>query len=599
MGIQKTLPPGLDEVDVIIAGGGTAGCVIAARLASALPNLQILLLEQGPNNFEDPFIVNLGLFFAHLMPDGDKGLFNKANPSRHVNGRELTVLSGGCLGGGSSINMGMYSRPQWSDFDGWGVEGWTTEDMLRCMKKVEDYHDPDPEGTHGTRGPVQVSGGLYRAKRAEEDFLRALDEVGWPIVEDLQDLRAVNSFARARRMVSPEGRRQDAAHKYLHPRLSDRAHSNLHVLVETQAVKVLVEDGQAKGVVFRSNPKFGAADVSEKAVKSRKMVVVSGGCFGSPTILQRSGVGPRDVLSKAGVPLLVENNGVGAGYEDHQAMAYGYKTSLEMEETLNGLLFGLTDIGELLKNNDPRLGYNGQDVNGKIRPTDEEAETMGPAFKAVWDAHFRDTPDKPLAGLSLINGIPGLAKDIPPASYLGLSAFSMYPLSRGHVNITGPDMCDPVDFDTGFLADKDGIDIKKHIWTYKKQREIMRRMPCYRGEVPSWHPPFPETSDAVCRDVTDALPDPIEDIVYTREDEEVIGLHVQAKAETTWHSMGTCKMKAQEEGGAVDGKLGVYGVKGLKVADLSICPRNVSGNTCMTALAIGENAADIFIRELQ
>ena len=175
----------------------------------------------------------------------------------------------------------------------------------------------------------------------------------------------------------------------------------------------------------------------------------------------------------------------------------------------------------------------------------------------------------------------------------------MYPLSRGHVNITGPAMSDPVDFDTGFLADKDGVDIKKHIWTYKKQREVMRRMPCYRGEVPSWHPPFPETSDAACRDFTDALPDPIENIVYTGEDEEVIALHVQAKAETTWHSMGTCKMKAREEGGAVDGSLGVYGVKGLKVADLSICPRNVSGNTCMTALAIGENAADIFIRELQ
>lgn len=186
----------------------------------------------------------------------------------------------------------------------------------------------------------------------------------------------------------------------------------------------------------------------------------------------------------------------------------------------------------------------------------------------------------------------------PPAAYLGFTAFTLYPYARGHVHITGPSVDDPVDFDTGFLADPKGLDIKKHVWAYKRQRELARRMPCFRGEVADWHPAFPADSAAAPVTLEKQLPDDVENITYTEDDDKIIEEHIRNKADTTWHSMGTCKMMPREKGGAVDSSLGVYGVEGLKVADLSITPGNIGANTANAAMAIGEKAADIFIREL-
>lgn len=181
---------------------------------------------------------------------------------------------------------------------------------------------------------------------------------------------------------------------------------------------------------------------------------------------------------------------------------------------------------------------------------------------------------------------------------MGLTVFDLYPFSRGHIHITGPSVDAPIDFDTGFLSDPQGLDLKKHIWAYKKQREIMRRMDCFRGEVPTWHPPFAADSPAAVVETDGPLPENVEDIKYSAEDDKVIEQFIRDKATTTWHSMGTCKMKPKEKGGAVDGELNVYGVDGLKVADMSIVPNNVGCNTNSVALTIGERAADIFLREL-
>lgn len=174
----------------------------------------------------------------------------------------------------------------------------------------------------------------------------------------------------------------------------------------------------------------------------------------------------------------------------------------------------------------------------------------------------------------------------------------MYPFSRGYVHITGPSLDDPLDFNTGFLSDPQGIDVKKHIWAYKKQREIMRRMTCYRGEVPSWHPPFAADSPAAAVETDGPLPDGVADIVYSAEDDKALEGFVRSKVDTTWHCMGTCKMKPHQDGGAVNQNLSVYGVDGLKLVDLSITPGNVGANTNNTALAIGEKAAYIIIQEL-
>ena len=179
-----------------------------------------------------------------------------------------------------------------------------------------------------------------------------------------------------------------------------------------------------------------------------------------------------------------------------------------------------------------------------------------------------------------------------------MTVFTGYPYSRGSIHITGPELDDKLDFTTGFFSDPQGVDIKKHVWAYKKQREIFRRMETYRGELASSHPPFAPDSKAACVELQDGLRNNVQDIEYSAEDDEVIEDFLRKNVGTTWHSLGTCKMAPQEEKGVVDANLSVYGVEGLKVADLSIPPRNVAGNTMSTAVAIAEKAADIFIKEL-
>jgi choline dehydrogenase-like flavoprotein len=179
-----------------------------------------------------------------------------------------------------------------------------------------------------------------------------------------------------------------------------------------------------------------------------------------------------------------------------------------------------------------------------------------------------------------------------------MAVFTTYPYSRGHIHITGPSVSDPLDFATGFFSDSGDIDIKKHMWAYKKQREIARRMGVYRGEVAAAHPPFPAGSKAA--PVDGPLPKNacVTDIEYTPEDDAVLEKWLRENVGTTWHSLGTCKMAPREQYGVVDANLSVYGVQGLKIADLSIPPSNVAANTNNTALVIGERAADIFIAEL-
>ena len=186
------------------------------------------------------------------------------------------------------------------------------------------------------------------------------------------------------------------------------------------------------------------------------------------------------------------------------------------------------------------------------------------------------------------------------AEYVSMANWTAYPYSRGHVHITGPSMHDPVDFDTGWLTDPGDVDVKKHIWAYKVTREMWRRMPIFRGELASGHPTFPEGSKAAIIEKADGpvMTDDAARIEYSAEDDKAIEQKIREILSTTWHSLGTCKMAPKEKGGVVDGSLNVHGLKGLKLADLSVPPENVGANTGNTAFVIGEKAADLFIKEL-
>ncbi|KAI1353653.1 GMC oxidoreductase [Xylaria sp. FL0043] len=604
MGLYKDLDENIAEVDVIIVGGGTAGCVVAGRLAAADPSLSILVIEGGSNNYENPLVVTPAMFRSHLAPGSTTALFWKAKKSDSIAGREIVVPSGGILGGGSSINFMMYTRAQRDDYDSWKTPGWMTDELYPFLKKLETVHGPGDEKYHGFNGPVQVSSGSMRLKRVEDDILRAAAQLGWPESPDLQTLDINNAFSRWLRYVSPEGKRSDTAHMYLHPRLQDGKHPNLHVLVESQVVRVLFgEDKRACGVEYRPNPLFGPPNTPmpsrKRTIRARKLVVVSSGSCSTPLILERSGLGRPDVLEKAGVPLLEDLPGVGHNYQDHSAGMYAFKTSLKPHETLDELLSGRFSFEEAAKKNDPRLGWNGVDIAGKLTLNEEEAASLGPRFKAAWDRDYKGKPNKPVMLMAFLNGYFGPPFAVGAAQYMTVGCYTAYSYSRGHIHITGPEVDNPPDFTAGYFADAGELDLKKQMWAYKRSREIMRRTSMYRGEVTVAHPPFPADSKAACITL-DAEQDTtaLKDIEYSPEDDRILEQFIRENVQSVWHALGTAKMAPREKLGVVDKDLNVYGVKGLKLADLSIAPENVGANTNNTAIVIGEKAADIIMREL-
>lgn len=271
--------------------------------------------------------------------------------------------------------------------------------------QFETYHGPGAKDRHGYDGPVHVSEGTYCSSKAQRDFIAAAGKVGWPEIEDLANLDANNGVQRARRFISPDGKRQDAATRYLHPRLQDNKHPNLHVLLEAQVMRVLFDNKRAVGVEYRPNPDFQSGAITlplVRGIKARKMVIISCGACGTPLVLERSGVGDPETLTRAGVQLVADVPGVGHEYEDHQGLLYPYKSNLAPEETVDALVGGRLDPGDLIKNNAKILGWNAQDVTCKVRPTDAEVAALGPEFQVAWNQDFKDNPNRPLALMALV-----------------------------------------------------------------------------------------------------------------------------------------------------------------------------------------------------
>ncbi|KAI1759523.1 GMC oxidoreductase [Hypoxylon sp. FL1150] len=607
MGLYKKLDVDLEEVDVIIAGGGTAGCIVAGRLAEADPGLSILVVEGGPDNYDNPKVTIPGLYQANLLPDSETAIFYKSAKSKQLADKERIVPSGGTLGGGSSINFMMYARAQREDYDSWKTSGWTADDLWPYLKKLETYHGPGDPQYHGFDGPIHVSDGQFRSKRVEDDWLQAAQQVGYPEITDLQSLDTNNGFQRWLRYVTPDGKRSNTAHGYLHPRLRDGKHPNLHVLVQTKVVRVLFdEDKRACGVEFTPNPQFQMQAMystphPKQTVRARKLVVVSCGACGTPSVLERSGVGARDILERAGVPIVQELPGVGENYQDHNLIGYLYKTSLGPEDTGDALTSGRLSIEDAIAQKHPHLGWNFIDLSAKLRPTDAEVAAMGPEVQAAWDKDFKDQPNRPLMLMAVAAGTLADPSGLPPAQYVTVGPYTAYPYSRGHLHITGPEVGDPLDFDMSFFTDENDIDLKKQIWGYKKGREIMRLTKMYRGEPAAYHPKFPEGSKAACIEEWDGTIDASSEMSnpeYSPEDDKAIEQFLRENIQTTWHSIGTAKMAPREEMGVVGKNLNVYGLRGLKVVDVSIAPENVGANTNNTAMVIGERAADIIANEL-
>ncbi|KAJ3882837.1 GMC oxidoreductase-domain-containing protein [Lentinula edodes] len=625
--------PLFNSYDIIFAGGGTAACIIAGRLAQADPLLKILIIEAGSHSLNLHHHVQPARYLNSLG-QGHTFTHHNSVPSEALGGRSVCVPSGCCLGGGSAVNFMMYTRVPSSDYDDWeklGNPGWGSGSLIPLAKKVETYQVPaGSPSVHGFTGPIKVSHG-GRDTNIGKEFLETAaqydkDRKTSPTA-DINDFQTINVYGPWHKYIdSHTGKRSDTAHHFVYNlrnfSLEPSDSSNLHVLTNRRVVKVIFRNNCAIGVEYVAREDFNGKSLSQPRITyASRLVVLSSGAFGSPAILERSGIGAARHVAEANVQQIVDLPGVGENYNDHNLCLTSYLAS-EDSDCLDDIFSGDEDaikphLKEWQEKGSGLLAHNSIDAGVKLRPTSEELEELGPSFRQLWKDFYVGAPDKPVAILCPTAGDLKNAGALTPSKSktFGMAFYTAYPQAIGYSHITsGTNPWAPLRFDPRYLVDP--VDLAVLRWCYKRGRELARRMRSFRGEIPAGQPDFRPspsisdvsigTSQTVLNESTASVnptasgPVPIDapKIAYSKEDDRAIDDYIKATVGTTWHSLGTCAMKPRAAGGVVDSRLNVYGVENLKVADLSIVPLNVGANTNNTALVIGEKAFLIIADDL-
>ncbi|KAF9036277.1 alcohol oxidase-like protein [Panaeolus papilionaceus] len=596
----------------IIFAGGPCSCIAASRLLGANSKLKILvctikIIEYGAHTRNVPHHIQPGRVLR-MFDDPTVFHLHAGKPSQALRGRAPIVTSGKALGGGSSVNLMAYTRASASDYDDWetvhGNKGWGSESLIPLIQKAETYQERDVNGTHGSNGPIKVSF-LSEVLPTAKDFLDTARQYDTTreSTEDVNGFYECNKYGAcewARYIDKETGRRSDVPHHYIYNRPEN---TNLTILTKSIVDSVIIEDGKAVGVKYHSleNPEGGFT-----SVRATKLVVLSAGAFGSPAILERSGIGSARVLEPLGIPQVVDLPGVGENYMDHILCCTGYRGDPDIK-TMDELYFGDED-SENFKHHERiwsetgqgLMAHNGADVVIKLRPDAKDLQVMSPQLDEYWKNYFEPAPDKPLVLFYCLSFRVLVDRSIPidlEEKFYGIWFFLTYPASTGYTHIVTKDATSTQkDFHPGFLDHE--ADVATARWIYKKSREHARRMNSYRGEDASCHPTFGAGSSATVLSYDTPRACDVPEIHYTMEDDKCIDEYMRKSVQTSWHSCGTCAMKPREKGGVVDERLNVYGVRGLKVADCSIFPGNVGANTYNTAIAIGEKAAVLIAEDL-
>ncbi|KAJ6522183.1 GMC oxidoreductase-domain-containing protein [Mycena vulgaris] len=575
--------------------GGTTACVVAGRLAAADSKLRILLIENGRHTKEDPFHLQPAHFLRNMLTPGAETLTTHSivNPD----GRTQSVGHGNCVGGASSVNGMMYNRAPASDYDDWmrlGNPGWGSHDLIPLAQKLETYQAGVVDDTHGSSGPIKVSHGGYKTK-AGQDFLATA--AGFPrgrnFTEDLNDFSTCNVYGRLPKFIDADtGRRSDTAHFYVY----NQAHNpNLQILDHARVNRVVFDDdNSAVGVEYQ----VGGSAAPMLTARASRLVVLSAGTFCSPAILERSAIGARDVLEKRGISVVSELPGVGKNYKDHLCVMAPYLAP-DNEVTLDSVYGDQAADFERqwLLHGKGLLATNCMDAAIKLRPNEQDLQHLTSLFKQRWETFFANAPDKAPIFVSSLAGHGGSSSTARPIH--NLNYILSYPVVTGHVHIQSANPFTPLEIEAGLLDKYDRPeDVLLLRWAYKWSRELGRRMDSYRGEFTPGHPAFSQDSQARCGESSGPVEFQAPEIIYSAEDDAAIDAFHYAVAAPTWHALGTCAMKPRDQSGVVDSRLNVYGVRNLKVADMSIAPLNVGANTYHTALMIGEKAAILIAEDL-
>jgi choline dehydrogenase-like flavoprotein len=333
-----------DQFDIIIAGGGSAGCVIAARLSKD-PKRKILLLEAGPDPQPIPETVLDAEKATNVLLESPYILMYPTK--RNYDGSEFYSLAGRIMGGGSSVNMMSIPRPIKADMDSWSSQGnqdWSWEKVLPVLKRIENDHDFPQSPIHGSEGPIYVSRKHtfnVPLSASEQALLEAVTKLGLPRFDDQNDPNPYGIAPTARNIK--DGKRQSSAVAYLGPA---RARGNLKIIGDAPVVSLIFSGKRVKGVRFRK-------DSSEYTATADK-VILSAGVYHSPQILMLSGIGPRDELERHGISIVHKLDGVGENYQDHpvvtmtlKAKTNGFGTQARGRSTLK-LYFKSDPVREYL-----------------------------------------------------------------------------------------------------------------------------------------------------------------------------------------------------------------------------------------------------------
>lgn len=518
----------MNEFDVIVIGGGSAGSAVAGRLAENASRT-VCVVEAGGTN--DNFRIKTPGMLAFL-PKNANWAFETV-PQKGLNGRIGYQPRGRGLGGSSAINAMLYVRGNRFDYDQWaslGCTGWSYDDVLPYFKRSEG-NERGEDGFHGADGPLSVVD-QHWPNPGSRAFVASAEALQLGANPDFNG--ATQDGFGLYQVTQKGGERWSAARAYLSPK------PNLTIKTGALVERIVIENGRATGVAVR----FGDR---REVLRARGGVVLSAGAFGSPQILMLSGIGSAAHLKDHGIEVQADSPAVGEDLQDHIDYVHGWKTQSRdfVGDSLAGSWKMLKAIAE------HRMKRTGM-------MTTPFAEGGG---------FWRSQPGLPAADVQY-HFVPAMLEDHGREKVSGhgfsIHACVLRPESRGTVRLGSSDPAAPPVIDPNFLSDD------RDMATLRRGVRMMHRI----VEVPPLANYNPENRHLV-----------------DLEDDAALDQLIRNRADTVYHPVGTCRMGG-DEGSVVDPTLQARGVRGLWVADASVMPRLVSGNTNAPSIMIGERCAD-------